>query len=249
MAGRAKPQPAQAHLRQLGETLQNKRGLTPCVELPSTMKMPICLALALLAAVPGRAQIFGPNATSGALLGGLAGGIIGHNNHNQTGRGIAIGAASGLILGSIADQANYDSYQRSQVSAPDYYAYRYYQAPSYYYSDDADTDYDYGYTRPNYAVSGALLGGLAGGIIGYNNHHQTGRGILIGAASGLILGSLAEHEARERELAAERPVYISAPAEQAPAAPEPQTLAAPTVTASPAPASAMSGANSLFGRN
>jgi uncharacterized protein YcfJ len=208
------------------------------------MKMPICLTLALLAAVPGRAQIFGPNATSGALLGGLAGGIIGHNDHNQTGRGIAIGAASGLILGSIADQANYDSYQRTEVPAPNYYVYR--QAPAYYYSDDADTDYDYGYARPNYAVSGALLGGLAGGIIGYNNHYQTGRGILIGAASGLLLGSLAEQAAREREMAAERPVYVSAPAEQAPApaAPEPQAQVAPA-----APTTPMSSADGLFGRN
>jgi hypothetical protein len=221
----------------LGETLQNKCGHTPCVELPSTMKMPIFLALALLAAVPGRAQVFGPNATGGLLLGGLAGGIIGHNDHNQTGRGIAIGAASGLILGSIADQANDDYYQR-----PNYYVYR--RAPDYYYSDYADTDYDYGYARPNYAVSGALLGGLAGGIIGYNNHYQTGRGILIGAASGLILGSIAEHAARERELAAERPVYISAPAEPAPAPPPQVAPAAPA-----APATPMSSANSLFGRN
>jgi uncharacterized protein YcfJ len=211
------------------------------------MKMPIYFALALLAAVPGRAQIFGPNATSGALLGGLAGGIIGHNDHHQTGRGIAIGAASGLILGSIADQANYDYYQRTQVPAPDYYADRYYEAPRYDYSDYSDTDY--GYARPNYAVSGTLLGGLAGGIIGYNNHYQTGRGILIGAASGLILGSIAEQAAREREMAAERPVYVSAPAEQAPApaAPEPQTQVAPAAT--PTPATPMSSANNLFGRN
>ena len=102
------------------------------------MKMPICLALALLAAVPGRAQIFGPNAASGVLLGGLAGGIIGHNDHNQTGRGIAIGAASGLILGSIADQANYDSYQRTEVPAPGCYVFR--QAPAYFYADYADAD-------------------------------------------------------------------------------------------------------------
>lgn len=209
------------------------------------MKMSLTLALALLAAVPGRAQIFGPNATSGVLLGGLAGGIIGHNDHHQTGRGIAIGAASGLILGSIADQANYDSYQRTEVPAPGYYADRYDQAPQYYYSDYSDTDYDY--ARPNYALSGALLGGLAGGIMGYNNHYQTDRGILIGAASGLILGSIAEQAAREREMATPRTVVVSAPAEQAPApaAPEPQAApAAPTTPASP-----MSSANNLFGRN
>ena len=206
------------------------------------MKMPICLALALLAAVPGRAQIFGPNAASGVLLGGLAGGIIGHNDHNQTGRGIAIGAASGLILGSIADQANYDSYQRTEAPAPGYYVYR--QAPAYYYADYADADY--GYAQPSYAASGALLGGLAGGIIGYNNHFQTGRGILIGAASGLILGAIADQAVRDREMAAPRTVVVSAPAEQAPApaSPEPPTQVAPA-----APTTPMSSANNLFGRN
>ncbi len=207
------------------------------------MKMPIYLALALLATVPGRAQVFGPNATSGALLGGLAGGIIGHNDHNQTGRGIAIGAVSGLILGSIADQANYDSYQRTQAPAPNYYVYR--QAPGYYYSDYEDTDY--GYSRPNYAASGALFGGLAGGIIGYNNHHQTGRGILIGSLSGLVLGSIADQAAREREAATARTVVVSAPVQQAPAAQEPQVQVAPV--APTAPASSMSSANGLFGRN
>jgi uncharacterized protein YcfJ len=224
----------------LGETLRKECGHITCPKLPSTMKMPVYLALALLAMAPGRAQIFGPNATGGAVLGGLAGGIIGHNNHNQTGRGIAIGAASGLILGSIADQANYDSYQRTQVPGPNYYDYR--PAPAYYYSDYGDADYSY--TRPNYATSGALLGGLAGGIIGYNNHHQTGRGILIGAASGLILGSIADQAAREREMAAERTVVVSAPDEQALAPAPPVTPATASTPASP-----MGSANSLFGRN
>ncbi|HSY53406.1 MAG TPA: hypothetical protein VK785_03115, partial [Opitutaceae bacterium] len=153
--------------------------------------------------------------------------------------GIAIGAASGLILGSIADQANYNSYQETQ--APSYYVYR--QSPAYYDSGYADTDY--GYTQPNYAASGALLGGLAGGIIGYNNHNQTGRGILIGAVSGLILGSIADHAAREREAAMAHPVVISAPVQQAPA---PQISPPPVTTTAP-PASSMSSANNLFGRN
>ncbi len=207
------------------------------------MKMPICLALALLAVAPGRAQIFGPNATDGALLGGLAGGIIGHNNHNQTGRGIAIGAVSGLILGSIADQANYDSYQRTQARR---ITTRMAMISRRGIITLITRILNYGYSRPNYAASGALLGGLAGGIIGYNNHHQTGRGILIGAASGLILGSIADQAAREREMVAAPPAYIYTPADQAPtpAAPEPPVQAAPA-----APTTPMSGANSLFGRN
>jgi hypothetical protein len=207
------------------------------------MKTPAYLAVALLALAPARAQIFGSNATDGVLLGGLAGGIIGYNNHNQTGRGIAIGAASGLILGSIADQARYNSYQATQVPAPGYYVYR--QAPAYYYSDYADTNY--GYARPNYAASGLLLGGLAGGIIGYNNHNQTGRGILIGAASGLILGSIAEQAAREHEAAAQTVVVPAAA--QPPAPPQNPPPPATTINNPGPPSSPMSSANSLFGRN
>jgi len=208
------------------------------------MKMPVYLALGLLALAPARAQIFGSSATDGMLLGGLAGGIIGHNNHNQTGRGIAIGAASGLILGSIADQARYNSYQATQVPAPSYYVYR--RAPAYYYSDYADTNY--GYTRPNYAGSGLLLGGLAGGIIGHNNHNQTGRGILIGAASGWLLGSIFDQAAREREAAAVQTVVVPTATETAAPQPYPAPPAAlPAVNNSPP--SQMSSANSLFGRN
>jgi hypothetical protein len=126
------------------------------------------------------------------------------------------------------------------VPAPGYYVYR--QAPAYYYPDYADADY--GYAQPSYTASGALLGGLAGGIIGYNNHYQTGRGILIGAASGLILGSIADQAVRDREMAAPRTVVVSAPAEQAPAPVSPPTQVAPA-----APTTPMSSANSLFGRN
>ncbi len=45
-------------------------------------------------------------ASTGLLLGGIAGAIIGHNSgdlRNNAWRGAAIGAGSGLILGSIAD--------------------------------------------------------------------------------------------------------------------------------------------------
>ncbi|HTB80849.1 MAG TPA: glycine zipper domain-containing protein [Opitutaceae bacterium] len=209
------------------------------------MKMPVYLVLGLLVLAPARAQIFGSSAADGVLLGGLAGGIIGHNDHNQTGRGIAIGAASGLILGSIADQARYNSYQATQVPAPSYYVYR--QAPAYYYSGYTDTSY--GYARPNYAGSGLLLGGLAGGIIGYNNHNQTGRGILIGAASGWLLGSIFDQAAREREATAVQQTVV-VPAAAEPAAPQqnpPPAAAPPAVNNSPP--SQMSGANSLFGRN
>lgn len=44
-------------------------------------------------------------ALSGAVLGGIAGGVIGHNNGRHAVGGIAIGAGTGLLLGTLADQS------------------------------------------------------------------------------------------------------------------------------------------------
>ncbi len=125
----------------------------------------------------------------------------------------------------------------------------------YYYT--AYTD-NYVVQRPNYAVSGTLLGALTGGIIGNSIHHQGWEGAGIGAAAGLLLGGLAEHQARARE----RAVYAtptsnyyvqpSPTASAAPIADAPTVPAAPTVPDSSGSRSvesrSMSSANSLFGR-
>ncbi len=114
--------------------------------------------------------------------------------------------------------------------------------------------YDYVYRRPNYAVTGTLLGALAGGLIGNSIHHQGWEGAGIGAAAGLVLGGLAEGSARQREqaystvptLVQPAPVANAATVPSAPVAP-----AAPTVPNTPAlrmSGGTMSGANSLFGR-
>lgn len=126
---------------------------------------------------------------------------------------------------------------------------------SYSYYPGYDYGYDYNYTRPNYAVNGTLTGALLGGIIGSGVHHQGWEGAGIGAAAGLVLGSLAEHNARAYERD-----YYTAPtvsysqSRYIPNAPAVNT--APTVPDAPRiqsatiyrPASSMSGANSLFGR-
>lgn len=69
------------------------------------MKTPIALALAFLAVVPSQAQIFRPEAASGAFGGGIAGAIIGRNSgslHHNGWQGAAIGATAKLFLGSVA---------------------------------------------------------------------------------------------------------------------------------------------------
>ena len=92
--------------------------------------------LIIAAAVAGmltsaRAQLLSFESTSGLLLGGVAGGIIGANTGgHHTGQGIAIGAASGLLLGSVVGAVNRDNY----AYRGDYYRgypYGYYASPYY----------------------------------------------------------------------------------------------------------------------
>ncbi len=115
--------------------------------------------------------------------------------------------------------------------------------------------YDYSYGRPNYAVSGTLTGALLGGIIGSSAHHRGWEGAGIGAAAGLVLGSLAERNTRNYE----RSYYAPPPVSYAQTdgiANAPTVNTGPTIPAAPRvenppvpkPVTAMSGANSLFGR-
>jgi outer membrane lipoprotein SlyB len=145
------------------------------------MKKIILLLVALSASLPARAQVFSSESLGNAALGGLLGGIIGHNSGRKTAEGIGIGAGAGLLLGALrSNRGSYDSYIPSQRQSA--------------YATGGRVQ-----TRPNYAVTGAALGGLAGGIIGHNNGRKTAEGIGIGAASGLILGGLAEGAARRSE--------------------------------------------------
>jgi len=189
--------------------------------------------------------------------------------------GILLGAGS---LTVHADGYNYyhghhghsgPTFSFSFGAYPYYSSYPYYSYPAYsypvysspVYSAPYSSGYGYGgYTRPNYAVGGTLLGALAGGIIGNSVHHQGWEGAGIGAAAGLFLGSLAESNARAREQSAyaapqlsysqanyipDAPVVNNAPTvNNAPSVPDAPRVPSSSYT----PASSMSGANSLFGR-
>lgn len=222
----------------------------------------------MLALAPAQAQIFRPEAVNGALLGGIAGAVIGNNsgslNHNAW-KGAAIGAGAGLLIGAAAGDAN-DGRARIAPGYPDVYVSR--RSPVVYagYSNGRYGHvYDRGYGRYGYersyggsygyggyygggAAQGILLGGLAGGIIGHNSgefRHNGWRGAAWGAGIGWLLGSIAD---------ANRPVvYESQPAIMQPAATVAQPAAQPqqvTIINNyyNAPATPMSSANGLFGR-
>jgi len=152
------------------------------------MKALLSLGLAAFALTPAHAQIFGPRSAGGALLGGIAGAVIGHNSgslsHNGW-QGAAIGAGVGALLGSAADR-NAGRYDRGWPAPNGGYIYR-----------DAPGRYGYGgdgYYRGSAAHDGLWLGALAGGIIGHNSggnwRHNGWRGAAWGAGAGWLLGSI-----------------------------------------------------------
>jgi uncharacterized protein YcfJ len=174
------------------------------------------------------AQLFSPEALNGAFLGTVIGGIAGGGHHHGfSGNGAAIGAGVGLLAGAVVGEARRESYYASQP-------YYYYPAPVY-----AQPGYGYAPAyvsapvyisappRPNYAVNGTLTGALAGGLIGAASHHGW-EGAGIGAASGLVLGSVAEAAAQKQE-------QKWAVAQPAPVPPQPVVQAYPPAR-SPAPA-------------
>lgn len=213
-----------------------------------TMKKFFALVMgASLVLTPAQGQLFTPEGLSGAAWGGLVGGIIGHNSRHRTGEGIAIGAGAGLLLGTLAhhsrtERAYYSSYEPTYVHPGYYDPDWYYGGPGYYET-----------YRPSHAFEGAVVGGIAGGIIGNNNHHHGLEGAAIGLGAGMLLGGLADYFSYRHERARVRRAYAdyrlrSATAPEAPvttpAALPPQTNAAATVR----PASPMAGVNALFGR-
>lgn len=199
------------------------------------MKTAFALALALLAATTSQAQIFRSRGH---------GGYAPRPHHSRT--SISIGISSGPWI-------SYPSYGYG-------YGYGYgfprsYRRAVYSYYPGYDAGY-YPYANSSYAgpssaaANGLWLGALAGGIIGNNSgdfRHDGWRGAAWGAGLGWLLGSVVDTNRRVN-------AAQSAPAYPSPAVPAavPATPAAPVTVINNyynAPATPMSGANSLFGRN
>lgn len=140
-----------------------------------TMKTIVILGLALGTTLPSQAQFFSRDNLGSAVVGGILGGVIGHNSGRKTAEGIGIGAGTGLLLGALAnDHKRQAGYEPSYTPEPTYY----------------------GGNQHRYSTTGAVLGGIAGGVIGHNNGRRTAEGGAIGAASGLVLGHVADQSLR-----------------------------------------------------
>ncbi len=247
------------------------------------MKTIISISFALLAAAAAHAQVLRPAAVNGALLGGVAGAVIGHNSgdlrHNAW-KGAAIGAGAGLLMGDAVGRRNdprADSYaahggyvqRHSPVVYAGYrggypgygrhghgsrhggyigYGYGSGYSPGYYPGYGAGYPY-YNTGYGSYAADGLFWGGLAGAIIGNNSgdfRHNAWRGAAWGAGVGWLLGAVADSN---RRVYTQAPVTVQpAPTQVQPAAQAPQPV---TIINNyyNAPATPMSAANGMFGRN
>ncbi len=220
------------------------------------MKTPILLGLALFALAPVQAQIFRPSSVNGALLGGIAGAMVGNNSgslHHNAWQGAAIGSAAGLLLGAAADNSRRDYGNDAQVYASGGYVYR--AGPR---RPAGYGPYGYGYGYGSAANNGFWLGALAGGVIGHNSrgfHHDGWRGAAWGAGVGWLLGSVADASYGYRgygyDYGYSRPVVLrEAPVAQV--QPQPAPAAQPQqvtiINNYYGNASPMSSANAMFGR-
>lgn len=192
----------------------------------------LALTLALAAVLPAHAQIFRPQTVNSAVLGGIAGAIIGNNSgdlHNDPWRGAVIGAAVGGLLGSAAADAHD---RRTQVPVP--------------------AALPRPVARDHDAFGNMLFGGIAGAIIGNNSgNHNPWQGAAIGAGAGYILGRLGDNQPRHAppvpsyaSIVAPAPVVYAVQA----AAPAPQSVTIINNYYGPVSISPMGSANAMFGR-
>jgi|GEM_PF-3208003 len=92
------------------------------VKLSTLMKSLIIALVTLTAgAGVGRAELFSPNVVPGAILGGVAGAVIGNNSGHHGSDGAIIGAVAGGLIGAAIDQDRSDTRYYSET--------RYYSAP------------------------------------------------------------------------------------------------------------------------
>ena len=69
-----------------------------------TQTLVLTISLALTGAGTANAQLFQPTQVRDAALGAVAGALVGGHNHDRWAEGAALGAATGLVVGSTIDR-------------------------------------------------------------------------------------------------------------------------------------------------
>ncbi len=64
----------------------------------------VSVSLALAGVATANAQVFRPSVGSGAVVGAVAGGLIGGHNGDRWAEGAVIGAAAGALIGAVLDR-------------------------------------------------------------------------------------------------------------------------------------------------
>ena len=158
-----------------------------------------CLPAVLALATSVSAQGLRPEAVNGAVVGGVAGAIIGNNSgafrHNGL-RGAAYGAGAGMLIGQMAgDTRGYGSRTHVQVhAAPRTYLYRdsgrYYGHSGYYgYRGGRPWRGAY-YYRPGYSYIDSDFYGYSDYDSGYyGGSSYATNGLLMGALAGAVIGN------------------------------------------------------------
>ena len=109
------------------------------------MKKTFLILLAMVLITPkAQAQLFSDEGIGGAIIGAIAGGIIGHNNGRKTWEGALIGTGTGLLAGTILGQDQRSRGYSSHTSYP-------YRSRSY---SSYRPGYSYGYTDRRYHTGG-----------------------------------------------------------------------------------------------
>jgi uncharacterized protein YcfJ len=176
------------------------------------MKTALSVGLLVLSFASAQAQVFRPAAVNGAVLGGVAGAVIGHNSgdlrHNAW-KGAALGAGAGLLVGQAIDNSrtsriNYDT-GAYVAHAPGYSYGGYSPSVSIGYSRGYYSGHRYYGYRDRWSRGGSYWGGYVGPVYSsypsygyydgygadYPYYGSSGSYRTSGAANGLLLGALA----------------------------------------------------------
>jgi len=201
------------------------------------MKRGIIILALLLSWPTVRGAVLSPESFGGAALGAVIGGVAGANcNNNWSNDGAWIGAGIGLLTGTLIGESRRQQYYNAPYASP--------SAPGYGYAPPgappASPSNPSAPSRPSYKLGGTLVGAAAGAMIGEGVSDKPWQGAAIGAAAGLVMGSIADRSARSQRTAhvSAAPDQLQATATtssiwQAPSGPRHQIPDAPQVPDAP----------------